>query len=374
MAPEPDVAPQQQIKEGPVAGQKYGRLTVIASAGLDSKQRSLCQVQCDCATVKTVRVDHLKSGDTKSCGKCAPGGGRRPTRVHYTPTGVPICCGTLGSRLLSTRVDEVDCPSCLRRMCTEENREKRRQLAEENRRRVEENRRIRTEKKHNPASLKVHGTLNGVPLCNKKGRPPLPMTLLVENVECRACLRTIGKALFLVTWRPTPAELRAILNPRTVRRIARPNCPELGECWEWQGAKDGSGYGLIGIRDGSRTTRVHRLAYTTFVGPLPPEKPEALHHCDNPPCWRPDHLYGGTKRDNVEDKVRKGRQARRGKGHGKVKFTDTQVAEIRARYAAGGISRRKLAKEYGHDVSYVLQGVHRPDWGRGYEATTAGSG
>lgn len=48
-------------------GQRFGRLVVISDRIRRNKQTYyLCQ--CDCGNIKEVRVDHLKSGATQSCG------------------------------------------------------------------------------------------------------------------------------------------------------------------------------------------------------------------------------------------------------------------------------------------------------------------
>lgn len=79
------------------------------------------------------------------------------------------------------------------------------------------------------------------------------------------------------------------------------------ECWVFTGSKAKAGYGVIREpgKDG-KLKLAHRLAYEHFVGPIPPGL-LVLHHCDNPPCCRPDHLFVGDKRANALDALAKGR-------------------------------------------------------------------
>lgn len=72
-----------------------------------------------------------------------------------------------------------------------------------------------------------------------------------------------------------------------------------------------------------------------------------LHHCDNPPCVRPEHLYVGTNVQNIADKVARGRSVRRyGAANWATKLTPSQVDEIRQRHAAGE-GMRALGREFG---------------------------
>jgi hypothetical protein len=54
----------------------------------------------------------------------------------------------------------------------------------------------------------------------------------------------------------------------------------------------------------------------------------ACHHCDNPPCCNPVHLFQGTHLDNNLDSKIKGRNSF-GERRPMAKLTDAVVREIR---------------------------------------------
>jgi len=72
-------------------------------------------------------------------------------------------------------------------------------------------------------------------------------------------------------------------------------------CWPWKGSMRHA-YGEVWIN--GQKEYAHRVAFKLVYG----YEPEAVcHHCDNPPCCRPDHLFGGTQVDNCHDMWAKGR-------------------------------------------------------------------
>jgi hypothetical protein len=124
--------------------------------------------------------------------------------------------------------------------------------------------------------------------------------------------------------------------------------PELGSCWLWTGANPDGRYGRF-RGEGRRQVGAHRFSYELEYGPIPDERPIICHHCDNPPCVRPSHLFAGTVRDNADDMMAKGRSLCRS-------LTLEQAEEIHRIYTAGGISLRARARQYGvrHNTIYGI--------------------
>ena len=71
------------------------------------------------------------------------------------------------------------------------------------------------------------------------------------------------------------------------------------DCWEWQRYVDHGGYGRI--RYNGKSFYTHQYSWIIFNGAIPPGM-HVLHHCDNPSCVNPNHLYIGTHQDNMRDR------------------------------------------------------------------------
>jgi hypothetical protein len=82
------------------------------------------------------------------------------------------------------------------------------------------------------------------------------------------------------------------------------NIKDDAECWEWRGVAGTDKYGMTHWREKDWAT--HRIAWTLTNGEIPSGL-LVCHHCDNPPCVNPKHLFLGTDMDNMQDMIKKGR-------------------------------------------------------------------
>jgi DNA-binding NarL/FixJ family response regulator len=93
-------------------------------------------------------------------------------------------------------------------------------------------------------------------------------------------------------------------------------------------------------------------------GPIP-KGMQVLHRCDNPKCVRLVHLFLGTPKDNMQDKIRKSRHnPTKGVRNARHKLFDSDVRAIKD-IARLGLSQREIAELYHINqstVSRVLTG------------------
>lgn len=132
-------------------------------------------------------------------------------------------------------------------------------------------------------------------------------------------------------------------------------------CLEWDRGKTTAGYGQV--RHNGRTQYVHRLSLNIVRGTMSDDI-QACHRCDNPPCFRPSHLFAATNHQNVMDMISKGR-AKYGSLPGErcrlAKLTEIQVIEIR-KMSAAGMSGYAIAKIFGVNKASIYSIIHRKTW------------
>ena len=137
-------------------------------------------------------------------------------------------------------------------------------------------------------------------------------------------------------------------------------------CWSWGGSVNAAGYGVVRVGGrGSPSYLAHRLSWALHCSEIP-DGLHVLHRCDNPACSNPDHLFLGTNRDNIADRIAKGRpgsQAWRGAGerHPNARLSNADVAAIRGSRSSGARCV-DLARQYGvsaRHISAICIGIAR---------------
>lgn len=136
-------------------------------------------------------------------------------------------------------------------------------------------------------------------------------------------------------------------------------------CWLWLGAEKGNGYG--NVRRGRKNLTAHRMAYMQAIGPVPPGV-DVCHRCDTRLCINPDHLFLGSRTENMRDAKRKGRLAQGaehslricGEKAGASKLTVAQVSAIRR--AESALPLKEIAAIAGVSTDNVRRIIRHDTW------------
>jgi hypothetical protein len=131
-------------------------------------------------------------------------------------------------------------------------------------------------------------------------------------------------------------------------------------CWIWPGAT-AAGYGRVSFHDHPQFT--HRVMYLTHVGAIH-DGMEVCHFCDVRLCCNPEHLFAGTRGDNMADAKTKGRligknlaNVRRGLAHPAAKLPPESVIRIRE-LVSSGKHQREVAAMFGCSQSTIWRIAH----------------
>jgi hypothetical protein len=138
------------------------------------------------------------------------------------------------------------------------------------------------------------------------------------------------------------------------------------KCWNWISAFDKDGYGLFWVDSKQRAVRAHRISFMRYkkLTSLQPDQ-YICHHCDNPRCINPKHLYLGDVLTNNQDCTKRGRHinnfpVRCGELNGRARLTQLQVEDIRITFLTEKISKAKLARQYNvgeSTIRHIIQGT-----------------
>jgi hypothetical protein len=122
------------------------------------------------------------------------------------------------------------------------------------------------------------------------------------------------------------------------------------------------GYVRVGLCCGGvvRRQTIHTLVLVAFVGPRP-KGMEAAHNNGVRDDNRAENLRWDTKKNNHADKVAHGTMVQGELCH-MAKLTEAGVLSIRAEYASGGATQKRLAEKYGVGRQAISKVVNRKTW------------
>ena len=149
--------------------------------------------------------------------------------------------------------------------------------------------------------------------------------------------------------------------PLTIQYFEERSSPEPNSgCWLWLGAIQRNGYGVI--RFGGSNRRAHRACWEVAHGVTLSRQIDVCHRCDTRSCVNPDHLFAGTRVENMQDCIRKGRfspiPVLSGEASPSARLSEADVLAIRA----DSRSQRVIAAAFGVDKGTIAHIKHRKTW------------
>ena len=129
------------------------------------------------------------------------------------------------------------------------------------------------------------------------------------------------------------------------------------ECWHWTGVKSKKGYGMFSVPKVGGII-AHRFSWRIHFGKIP-HGLCVCHHCDNPPCVNPKHLFLGTIADNNHDMCRKGRCIT---PEPKKKLTEELVIKIRSMRIIRLFGPKKISKVVGLPAVLCRNALRKDRW------------
>lgn len=135
-------------------------------------------------------------------------------------------------------------------------------------------------------------------------------------------------------------------------------------CWPWMKSCSVYGYGRIGIsfNGTDKIYHVTRIIFEIWHAKQLSNDLSICHHCDNPPCCNPTHLFHGTDYDNMHDCIKKGRNIKAiGVDASQTKLSEDDVKTIRL-LKKDGLTSRDLGTMFGVSHTNINAILHRKTW------------
>lgn len=190
--------------------------------------------------------------------------------------------------------------------------------------------------------------------------------VMADDQSTKLCACGCGKPLLSKMSGLGPTRYRYGHRSRTQFKPAEErfwnNVQKTESCWVWTGSVRCKTrkeiYGSLSVN--CKNVAAHRFSWELHFGEILGTL-QVLHHCDNPLCVNPAHLFLGGTLENMQDKTRKGRQCK-GESHGIAKLTEEKVRAIRL-LCSRGISRRSLARQFGVSSTTINRIISGERWG-----------
>lgn len=133
-------------------------------------------------------------------------------------------------------------------------------------------------------------------------------------------------------------------------------------CWNWTAAKGAKGYGRFKLN--GKLVSPHAISYQIHNDDYDSTK-DVCHKCDNPSCINPEHLFLGTRTQNVLDSIQKGRwngNPTKGADHPSSKLTDKDVMLIKAILKYSDLNVVQIAKMFSVSLTTIKNIRSKKRW------------
>jgi len=130
-------------------------------------------------------------------------------------------------------------------------------------------------------------------------------------------------------------------------------------CWEFRPEQKSGIYRQFNPGGGRKPIMAHRYSWELHNGPITPGL-LVCHKCDNPKCVRPDHLFLGTPKENLEDASRK-RRLCFGEKNNKARVSSDVVRQM-FKERRQGATTAQIVKRFGLSRSQIFKILTGDQW------------